>query len=190
MPRSKALCFIEGEIGIAEKRVGIVSGKRNDPDTGAQPQDMPANLEGLGQRVDDPRCNVFSAIAVGVANDHTKLVTAEAIYTTRCEGGRLDTLRRHAQEGITGEMAVAIIHEFEPVKINQEQCATGARREGFANILLEQGPVADTGERVEMREPVELILGLLALCGVLDDCTECLRAVFFPTRDADLRRKP
>ena len=88
--------------------------KHNDPPTQAPSlRTLPANLEGLGQRVDDPGCKCLRRDCCRVS----RMITPNSspprrIDTTQCESDRLHTLRRQAQEGIAGEMAIAIIHEL------------------------------------------------------------------------------
>ena len=172
---------VGGGVGAAE-HVGRHRVHLGDRDADARRHEHGTALHGerIGEHVRDPPCDhlrVLGMLEVG-AHDH-EFVAAGAPGHVRLAEHAVESPGEVHQELVAREVAHGVVDELEPVEVDEQHCGVGARalgaREGRLEVVEEEVPVRQPGERVVggiVREP---FLELLAVGQVHEHAVEPAR---------------
>ena len=138
-----------------------------DADAGGHVQLLPVEIVGLGGsghqfRGDD--ADVF--VAVKILRDHHEFVATQARHHVGFAHAGGEPLRHLLQQSIAGVVAERVVDFLEPVQVHEQHgkvvLMPPRPRDGKRQALLEAFAVGQQGERIVIREMMQLTLGFAA----------------------------
>ena len=170
---SPLLRLIHRDVGVIEQRhrVRAVDGAHRDPDARSDGDLPAADVERLLERgADAARHRLDLERTFDVLEQDGELVAAEPSDQVAFANAAREPLHDGPQQHVAGLVAERLVHDLEPVEIEQQQRhrsvpAQRARRR-MAELVAQILPVGNTRQRIVAREVVEPDLRTLALDGV------------------------
>ena len=155
---------VECDVGVLQQLVGGAAVRRgaHDAEAGADGDRMAQNVVGLGDRREHALGQAFALLgAHGARLDDGELVAAETREEIGLANAGAQALRDRLQQGIADRMAVGIVDLFELVEVDPVQRQRAALAEALERLLerlAEVEAVGDAGERIVVRQPLDLLL--------------------------------
>ena len=154
---------VHGDVGMLEQRLGRVAigRKQARADAGRHVQVGAGDRKRLRERRsqlggDRLGRRARRALIDGTLHEHEELVAALARDDVAGPARFAQPLRNHHQQLVSDRVTEAVVHELEVVQVDEEHRAAAAAalricdRDG--QVLLEQGPVGQVGERIVERQ--------------------------------------
>ena len=192
-------------IGIAQQGLDVVpiERARRDADAPADHNLVPFQREGHREGVEDAPCDLREVLHFPqIGEQDGELIAPQTRYgvvrihaARACDHiarphSRNEPVRNSLEESISHGMTKGIVDALEVVEVEEqdaEHAIVSARlRERHAESLLEQETIAEARQTVVVGEIADLLLGLLALCHVLDRALEALGSPVFAEAERHL----
>ena len=167
---------VHRELGVLEQAIGrlAVGREQRDPDAGAGVELLAVEHERLAEAVDQTagqRARLLGVADVGL-QDH-ELVAAEPADRVGLAQAGMQALGRRLEQQIAAGQAEGVVDALEAVEVEQQHRgdAVGAPRprERMVEVVAEQRPIGQPGQRVVPRLVAHLRLGPLQLGDVERD---------------------
>ena len=161
---------IHGGVGVHDQGFGVVAvgRKQGDADARADIGVVRIELERPGEGVQDfLRNDAGVPRFCKVRHDCAELVAAEPAHGVAAAHALRKTLGRFLEELVPSAVSLGVVHQLEAVKVDEEHRhglpAASRVRHGFQQAVVEEVPVGQAGQRVELRETLEALLRAPAL---------------------------
>ena len=172
---------VHRQIGVLDQlvEIGAVLRRQRDADAGVGRELMAEALMGLPDRLVDPRHEFDDVVAVaGRGLDHGEFVAAEPGDQVGRLEAVLDAGGDGLQQFVADMVSERVVDALEFVDVDVEQrelLAADGLLQLALDLLAEQHPVRQVGQRVVMREMGDLFIGAPALGHVVDDVDDVAR---------------
>ena len=125
--------------------------------------------ERLAERFHQPGCDMLDLPRVRAIRENRELVATETCGDVGGPDTRLEAVRERNEKRVTDRVAVPIVDRLEVVEIEEQHRRVEAERERARDVLGEEHPVRELGQRVVRRLVPQLLLERRELC---DGCLE------------------
>ncbi len=167
---SPLLGRIHGHVGVSEQGGPIlpVVREHDDADADREIDFMTVNGEGAGHEIDQFfRHHRRSPLVLNGGEEKNKLIAAETRQGIAPTQAAAEALGNGIEQTIAGRVAESVIDIFEAVEVEEKQGEPVRFPLGMRQCPLqavhEQGAVGQAGRRIEVSEPLNLLLRPLAL---------------------------
>ena len=170
---------IQSNVRVPEERVsvGAVLGEEADPDARRHRNVMRVGDERGRDRFEDLAGERRDMLLFEVHDEEHELVAPDARDGIACSHAPAQPRRDLPQDLIADPVSHRVVHELESVEVEEEQGESRAGTLGLCeskhHVVLEELAVRKAGQRVVVREVLDLFLGALAVrdvdAGPLDD---------------------
>ncbi len=162
-------------VGPLRQRVEIVAvaGIHRNPDRGRDGQLILLDVVRLLRRFEQFFRDMGGAAGIGIGQHQDEFIAAQTRYRVLFAHHQVQASGQRDQQFVADAVAQRVVDVLEVIEIeeNQRQRLMAALRaaERVADAVLEQAAVRQPGERIEMREPLDMLLRCLVLGDVAED---------------------
>ena len=173
---------VHRDIGALRKRFKILAvvGVHRDADRRRDDQFMLFDSAETGDSLQQFFGHMRRTVGIGVRQQQDELIPAQARHRVFLAHRRFQTLCDLYQQRVADAVAEVVVDVLEVIKIEKHHDQLGAAAlrhvERMADTVGEQRPVWQTGEQIEMRQLLDLLLVPLALGDVIYPCDNVIQA--------------
>ena len=172
---SAVLDAIHGEVGVFEEAIDVFAdGKEADADAGGDDDLVLADANGLGDGGEEFFADIFGVlVGAKIGEEDNELVSAHAADGVGLAHAGFESFGDLAEDGVSGLVAEGVVHAFEVVEVDHEDCefvlGAGGALDGDFEAVAEQSARGQAGEMVVVRDVIDVLFCALALGEVVGD---------------------